>query len=256
MDSATFIETANQLLEHNKTQENLVNRVCGLLKESMSYVEEGEEEEWYFQAQTLFVDLHALQMYHESRRFNEDNFRKQFGYEPKARVADSINRINEPVDIPVLEPQDDHGEMSETELNKLFNGNREVKRHKQASSKRGLRQMSEREIASTSIDKLKELVADATIEEHAMDNSTDIYKIKARVANLARGPGMQLTPQGEQLCNTFVHVLKSLYDFADRVHEEKTRTSLIKLIRSHETMPSVLIAAAGAGVVQADKNQV
>lgn len=88
----------------------------------------------------------------------------------------------------------------------------------------------------------------AEAAEAAADNANDLYKIKARVANLARGGGAHLTPQGEMLANTFVHVLKSLYDFAETLQDKSERNDLVKLIRSHEDMPANLIAAAGAGV--------
>lgn len=84
--------------------------------------------------------------------------------------------------------------------------------------------------------------------EKAQDNSTDIYKIAARVKNLARGGNAALTAQGDMLCNTYVHVMKSFYDFASTIVDNATREELIQLIRSHENMPGNLIAAAGVGV--------
>lgn len=80
--------------------------------------------------------------------------------------------------------------------------------------------------------------------EEKQNNSTEIYKIKARVANLARADGGALTPVGDMLCNLFVHVLKELYDFADTIHDEKMKIKLISLIQKHENMPSKLINAA------------
>jgi len=50
------------------------------------------------------------------------------------------------------------------------------------------------------------------------------------------------------LCNTFVHVLKSIYDFADSIEDKDTKIKLIEIMRRHENMPANLIAAAGAGV--------
>lgn len=84
--------------------------------------------------------------------------------------------------------------------------------------------------------------------ERAQDNSNDLYKIKARVSNLARGGGAALTAQGEMLVNTYVHVLKSLYDFAENIEDSTTKIKLTQLIRKNEDMPGNLIAAAGAGV--------
>jgi hypothetical protein len=93
----------------------------------------------------------------------------------------------------------------------------------------------------STLEKIKEF-------EDAQDNSTDIYKIAARVKNLARGPGISLTPQGEMLANTYTHILKSFYDFAEKIEDKKIKQELIELIRSKEGMPGDLIAAAGVGV--------
>lgn len=83
--------------------------------------------------------------------------------------------------------------------------------------------------------------------EEALNNSNDIYRIAARVKNLARGGGGSLTPVGEMMCNSFVHVLKALYDFAETIPEPH-KTNLIELVRNKEGMPADLIAAAGSGV--------
>lgn len=77
-------------------------------------------------------------------------------------------------------------------------------------------------------------------------NSNDIYRIAARVKNLAAGNG-SLTPVGEMMCNSFVHVLKAIYDFSETLPEPQ-KTQLGDLLRKHEDMPANLIAAAGAGV--------
>jgi hypothetical protein len=255
LDPSTFSETINTLVEHNKMQEVLVQKVCSLLQLAMDDAEYADSE-WYVESETLFKDMHALKMYHESRRFNEDNFRKQYGFEPAQRVKGSIDRLNDLSDLPMVDDQEEAPEMSHTELDVALNSKRSMKKRRYVGNpQRGLQQMSEDEISSTPVNKLKELVAQAELDEQASDNSTDIYKIKARVANLARGPGMSLTPQGVQLCNTFVHVLKSFYDFADKIQDPNVRVPLIKLIRSHEKMPGVLIASAGAGVVQSEKDK-
>lgn len=85
--------------------------------------------------------------------------------------------------------------------------------------------------------------------EKAQDNSNDIYKIAARVKNLARANGTaSLTPVGEALCNTFVHVAKTIYDFAETVSDPTIRIKLIEVMRSQEGMPANFIAAHHAGV--------
>ena len=75
----------------------------------------------------------------------------------------------------------------------------------------------------------------------------DIYAISARVKNLASGGSRTLLPMGVMLCNSYTHVLKALYDFAETLPEPH-KTSLLNLIQKHEGMPANIIAAAGAGV--------
>lgn len=84
--------------------------------------------------------------------------------------------------------------------------------------------------------------------EKEQDNSNDIYKISARIKNLARGNNASLTPMGDILCNTYTHVLKALYIFADTMSDQNTKDKLIRLIRANENMPANVIAAANAGV--------
>jgi hypothetical protein len=84
--------------------------------------------------------------------------------------------------------------------------------------------------------------------ENQQENSNDIYKVKARIANLARGMHASLTPQGEQLVNLYTHVLKSFYDFSDSLDDKRVKFALNELIRSQEGMPGNLISAAHAGV--------
>lgn len=84
--------------------------------------------------------------------------------------------------------------------------------------------------------------------EKAQDNSNDIYRISARVKNLARGADASLTPVGEALCNTYTHVLKELYDFAETVKNKKTKAKLLEILRKNEVMPGNFIAAVKNGV--------
>jgi len=83
--------------------------------------------------------------------------------------------------------------------------------------------------------------------EKAEDNSNDIYKISARVKNLARGGNANLTPMGDMLCNSYTHVLKAFYAFAETLNQP-AKDALVLLIRKHEDMPGNVISAAGVGV--------
>lgn len=84
--------------------------------------------------------------------------------------------------------------------------------------------------------------------EEALVWATDIYRIAARVKNSVRGTGGGLTPQAEMLCNTYVHVLKSFYDFSETIKDENIKKALIDLIRKNEDMPANVVAAAFAGM--------
>lgn len=81
--------------------------------------------------------------------------------------------------------------------------------------------------------------------ERDQSNSNDIYRIAARVKNLARADGASLTPVGEILANSHVHVLNALYKFAETLGSPK-KEELILLLRKHEEMPGKVIAASKA----------
>src|SRR5271166_880769 len=119
-------------------------------------------------------------------------------------------------------------------------------------------QMSESELAALMnvpvpapkpVDKIPETAEEMEEWERKQENSNDIYKISARVKNLARGSGGSLTSVGDMLANSYTHVLKSLYDFAETI-PEPYKEKLIELIRFHEKMPADVIASAGVGVKQ------
>lgn len=96
---------------------------------------------------------------------------------------------------------------------------------------------------------LKDMTAEEIIAlETKQDNSNDIYKLSARVKNLARSGGAALTPMGDALCNTYTHVLKAFYTFAETMTNQDEKDRFLLLIRRHEDMPSNVIAAAAAGV--------
>lgn len=223
LDEQTFAETVTRMVEHNRGQLAVISRMSTLLEEAMD--REGDADcEWYLESETVLKDLNTLRVYHESRIFNENNGH----YEPKA--AAEIFREGPEVD--------DGGEMSEDELSRLFKEKRNNKKPKE--SVKPLNKMSLEEIEDW---------------ESAQDNSNDIYKIKARIANLARGPGMSLTAQGDILCNSFVHVCKALYEFANGLTVPEEKIQLIALIRAQESVPGTIIAAAGAGVKRDEKSR-
>lgn len=89
----------------------------------------------------------------------------------------------------------------------------------------------------------KPIVNMSSLELQNEENSTDIYRVAARVKNLARADGGALTPVGDILCNSYVHVLIALYDFAETIDASK-REELMSLIRANENMPANILSAA------------
>ena len=74
-----------------------------------------------------------------------------------------------------------------------------------------------------------------------MEEENDIYRVAARVKNLARiAVDANLTPSGEGLCNSYIHVLMSLYSFAEKL-EEPLKSELIRLVKENEDMPARVI---------------
>lgn len=84
--------------------------------------------------------------------------------------------------------------------------------------------------------------------ERTQDNSNDIYKVKARVQNHVSYTGGSLTGVGEMLCNSYVHVLMSLYEFSGKIKDSTTRQELINIVKKSESMPADLIAAISKNV--------
>lgn len=104
------------------------------------------------------------------------------------------------------------------------------------------RGQSEAEIAAHFGEKLPEIPPPAPAYP-----DEEIYAVAARVKNLAREGGGSLTPVGEILCNTYVHVILSLYNFANSLPEGQ-RERLKDLIRASEDMPANVISASKAQV--------
>jgi hypothetical protein len=228
LDETSYAETITQLVHHEKAQSEVIVALATLLEMAMDSSESAEDE-WYKESENLFKDMHALRMWHESRRFNQSVLDSQM---PELKAEPTIRAIN-PDEFGMAEEQ---GELSEEDLARHFKEKRKHKKEKEAS--KALDKMSLDEIESW---------------ERKQENATDIYKIKARVANLARGNNASLTRTGDILCNSYVHVLKALYDFADKIEDPNIRVQLIELIRNQEGMPGTIIAAAGAGVIEKDE---
>jgi len=81
--------------------------------------------------------------------------------------------------------------------------------------------------------------------EKANNDSNDIYRLSARVKNLAVIEGKaSLTPVGAMLCNTYTHVLKALYDFSETIQDKAVKDRLVEILRNSESMPAKFILAS------------
>lgn len=234
LDTQTFVENVHQIVEHDKAQTMLVDKMGSLLQEVLGSVEKADEFAWHSDVESIVKELQSLKLYHDNRRFNESNGHFEAPGKPVATKYGSMGGVGM-AQLP--SDGDSEGEMSEEELAKLFKERREP----------SARKVPEKPLNKMTLQEIEDW-------ESKQDNSNDIYKIKARVANLARGPGMSLTPQGEMLCNSFVHVLKAFYDFSETMTDKESKIKLISLIRAQEGMPGTLIAAAGAGVKASKKD--
>lgn len=236
LDDITLNESIGHVVAHERAQNLTIKLLVGLLIEAMGECED-RESDWYQEADKFLQLQLQLKMEHENRIFDEDNLRKARGMLPKERpqaIHHSVARATSPINIPDVSSIEANlgEELSETDLAVHFS---EPPKKSKKVKEKALKEMTMEEINEW---------------EAKQNNSNDIYKVKARVANLARSGGGSLTDQGEMLCNTFVHVLKSMYDFAETIEDKTLRIKLIENIRKHEGMPANLIAAAGAGVKQ------
>lgn len=220
LDPTTIQEYLERLNLHNQTQTNLIKELNILLIEAMN--SSSNEESWHKDAKRLIASQKAIENEQINRRFNEANLEKQqaTSFKPTLSLSRTAQRGNTQFD--------DGTEMTEAELMTYF-GETEIKTKKEPDK-----------LSTMTLEEIKEW-------EKAQDNSLDIYKIKARVMNLAR-EGCSITPTGEMLCNTFVHVLKSLYSFAEQIEDKNIRIQLIEKIRSHETMPAQFIKSTKSEV--------
>lgn len=236
IDTTTVEKFFGHLVAHTRAQSQINDAAFILLRAAME--EMGmEDTDWYPEAKQLMKFREKLKIDHENRLFNEKN-----------GLADKINQplpsfgVDGTITDPELNKKLDDvesgfgGEMSEEDLAAHF------KEKPKKKSKDGIDLSEKTPFKNMSIDEIEAW-------ERKQENSNDIYKIKARVQNLAVGiSGGNLTPVGTMMVNSFVHVVKDLYEFAETVQDKSLRIELIERIKRHETMPGTLIAAASSGV--------
>lgn len=217
LDSKGVQNIIADIVQNDIAQREVNLKLCLLLRTAMSYIENSDME-WYTDAQELLKDLQDRKVAFENLRFDQGNGHK-------------INEVSPFVGITGLNESPSHegGEMTEEELAVHFG-----EPLPKAKQEKPINKMTLEEIEAW---------------EKQQDNSNDIYKIKARIKNLVRAEsGGSITDVGEMLVNCYVHVMKALYDFADKVEDKETKIKLIGLIQSQENMPGQFISAVHANV--------
>lgn len=231
LDAQALEDISRDILQHSRAQDILIVELRSLLEDAMEDVDEDAQPEWFEDAEILFKTISARKVDYENHRFNQQNGYNKKSNSPYPDIKPlPSGRIDVVDEAKLNSVESDFGpQMSEEEIARHFGEATRKKKPKKS--------------------KLKAMTNEEILEwEKAQDNSNDIYKVSARVKNLARVGGATLTPAGDMLCNTFTHTLKALYDFAETVEDKSVKIKLIEAIRNQESMPASLVAAFSAGV--------
>lgn len=218
------------ILLHDREQRAQIQTLKQFVMEAMQF-EGAAETAWFEDVQDFLNESWKIANEQEGARFNRSNGHKiPRSYETPAEI---VKRVADASESDFEEKKSSSSEeMTEEDLGAHFGTTPTPKPRKDRLRK---------PLSKMSVEELDDL---QKAEEEAADNSNDIYKVKARVANLARMNGVVLTPQGEMLVNTYVHSLLALYSFAESIKDKGTREALIKVIRAQESMPANLIKVA------------
>lgn len=223
LDNKAIENIANDLIRNHQAQNVLMGFLIVQLKAAMEDVDNTLVDgfspgDWRNDADLLLKEIETRTKDFDDLRFDQQNGHKDGAISPYESKPEEIFQTEDHPDAP----------MTEEELAKHF-GEKLPKKKK------------EKDVNGMSLEEIQEW-------EAKQNNNNDIYKVAARVKNLARGSKASLTPVGESLCNTFVHVLKTYYDFAETIQDKDIRAKLIELTRSQEAMPGNFIEATHAGV--------
>lgn len=249
LDQEGVLNAVSSLLEHNRAQEDLIKQLAFFLREAVGYI--GDDNlSLCKKADELVESIYKRKTDFANLRFDQKNGHKTDQLSPYAQegegttVYSPINpaaragawappNSNMPIEQEVMlsNVEEESGRAwTEEELAEHF-GEPPPKKKK-----------LEKEVSSMSSEEIKEW-------ESKQENSNDIYKLSARIKNLARQGGLaSLTPVGESLCNVYTHVLKAFYDFAESLPDKEVKIKLVELTRKHETMPGDFISAMHANV--------
>lgn len=239
IDHLTAEQFFGHLIAHHRALETQVSSLTRLLMEAMS--EMGmEDTDWFTEAKDLIKNIKSIERDHELRIFNESNGHgtpQRADTEIVQKVTENAQKQFTPEQNAMANQQEKSfgEEMSEDDLAAYFKEKRTKKKeHKVNLSKKD-------PFAGMSLDEIQAWEAE-------QDNSNDLYKVKARVMNLARAStGGTVTPVGEILVNTYVHVLMDFYKYAATLDKD-VRYEMTQRIRKHEDMPGKIIAASTANV--------
>jgi hypothetical protein len=230
LDAQAIEDISRDILEHDRANKRLIAELADLLSQAIIFPSEEDRDslDWIEPAQKLLKTMYVRGTDFETHRFNQKN-----GHNVKQNspYKDTFRPIDPMAEGKLNAMEADFGEeMTEEEVARLFKEPRPKKKKKEKS----LNKMTLKEIEAW---------------EKAQDNSNDIYKVSARIKNLARqGAGANLTPAGDVLCNSHTHLCKAFYDFAETVEDKDTKIKLMELIRINESMAANVISALGAGV--------
>lgn len=230
LDNQAIEEMSRDLLLHHRGQNQTVGDLVKLLEEAMASCED-EDEEWFSDAERFLKGLSTRRMDFETHRFNQKNGYAKTSKSPyPATASESVGPIDLAKENELNAMEKDFGdEMSEEDIARMFN-----EKPKKKKKTKPIEKMTLKEIEDL---------------EEAQNNSNDIYKVSARIKNLARTAVKgNLTAQGDMVTNTFAHLIKGIYDFAQTVQDKDTKTKLIQYAKDQEQAPANLIAALGAGV--------
>jgi hypothetical protein len=228
LDNKAIENIANDLIRNHQAQDKLISLLSEHLKIAVAYIQrDGRNgEEWVQEADKLLKEMDIRAKDFDNLRFDQQNGHKDGVVSP----YEVVNDASTPIDMldSLNTSMGPETPMTEEELARHFGEKLPTK-------------------------KVEMSVSDMTLEEineweAKQNNNNDIYKVAARVKNLARGSKATLTPVGESLCNVFVHVLKTFYDFAETIQDKDVRAKLIELVRTQEAMPGNFIEATHAGV--------
>ena len=217
LDAQGIADMSLGFIQHDNAMRQIITTLTGLLQEALE--DSSSDNDWYEDAEKLVKTLSVRKNDFETHRFNQSN-----GHSVKASSPYQALESH-----PDIVESDFGGEMSEAELASHFK-EKPVKKKKEKK----LNKMSLEEI---------------TDWEKKQDNSNDIYKVNARIKNIARqSMNANLTAQGDMVVNSFTHVCKAFYDFAETVQDKDLKIKLIELTRRQEEVPAGLLSALGAGV--------